>query len=75
MEAKHAQIKIANRAITVEYSFEGKDYPATRETPAEQPELIIEAYFQEDKDVTKLVNRYCDRYNYLEVIENYIKYL
>lgn len=71
----YATINIANRVIDVKYCYIGKECPETRETPATHPELLIEGFWQGNKNITDLINRYCDRYNYMETIESYIKYL
>ena len=48
-------LNIQDIEIKVKYCFVGRYYPATRETPAEHPELRIEAFYDGDKDVTKKI--------------------
>lgn len=47
------EVEILYRSISlrVEYYYEGKHYPATRDTPAEYPELIVKGIFAEDSDI------------------------
>lgn len=44
-------IKYYNVPLTVEFIFEGKFYPATREIPAEYPEIIIQSIKVEDSEI------------------------
>ena len=44
-------IKYYGVPLTVEYTVEGRYYAATRETPQEQPEIIIQSIKAEDSEI------------------------
>ena len=44
-------IKYCGVPLIVEITVEGKYYPATRETPEEQPEIIIQSIKAEDSEI------------------------
>lgn len=67
-------IQIADSTINVKYNYTGKNTHGIYLTPPEYRELVIEGFFKDNKDVTKLIERYCDRFNHMEVIEDHIKY-
>jgi hypothetical protein len=37
--------------LVVDFKFEGKFYPATRDTPAEYPEVLINSIYVEDSEI------------------------
>jgi hypothetical protein len=37
--------------LVVDFKFEGKFYPATRDTPAEYPEVLINSITAEDSEI------------------------
>lgn len=64
----YTTIQISDRPITVQYSFIGKEAQETRLTPRERPEMILERFFEGDKDVTEEIENNED----LELIEEQI---
>lgn len=44
-------VKYYNVPLTIEYTIEGKYYAATKENPAEYPEIIIQSIKAEDSDI------------------------
>lgn len=68
------QLIIADRAIDVQYNYIGGYSDRGYLIPPERPELVIEAFHEGNKDVTELIERYCNRFDYMEVIEDEIKY-
>ena len=68
------QLIIADRTIDVQYTYIGKNAHGIYVTPPEYRELVIERFHEGNKDVTELIERYCNRFDCMEAIEDEIKY-
>lgn len=63
-------VKYYNVPLTVEYTVEGKHYPATYEQPEEMPDLIIQSIKAFDSEID-LQNTYS--WETIEEIQNLIE--
>lgn len=68
------QLIISDRTIDVQYAYIGGYSDRGYLIHPERPELVIERFYEGNKDVTELIERYCNRFDCMEAIEDEIKY-
>ncbi len=67
------QLIIADRAIDVQYNYTGGYSDRGYLIPPERPELVIERFYEGNKDVSELIFRWANS-DQIEAIEDHIKY-
>jgi hypothetical protein len=55
MKTEIETIKYLGVELVINFTVDGKYYPATREQPAEYPEITIEKVFAEDTDIMSIL--------------------